>query len=67
MTTKQQTALRDTTCYRCGKRHLSEWVYLELDSVSNRWHKPGDVLADRSQGLFRFGAACARRMLRNER
>lgn len=53
----------DRTCERCKKRHLSEFVWLELDSVSGKYHQPGDVPADRSQGLFPFGAQCAKRQL----
>ena len=51
------------TCQRCNKKHLGEFVWLELDSVSGTYHQPGDVPPHRSQGLFTFGTQCARRVL----
>jgi hypothetical protein len=57
--------LTDTaTCQRCGKRHITGWVYLELNSRTNTWHRPGSVPPEESQGLFRFGIACARTALK---
>ena len=54
-------------CTRCGKRHLSAFVWLELDSVAGHYATPGRVLPERSQGLFRFGKTCAHRALGHER
>jgi hypothetical protein len=53
----------DTTCERCGKKHLGEFVFLELNQITGRYAAPGTVPAPESQGLFRFGRACARRVL----
>jgi hypothetical protein len=39
------------------------FVWLELDNRTNLFHAPGTVPVDRSQGLFRFGADCARVVL----
>jgi hypothetical protein len=50
-------------CHRCGKKHLSAPVWLELDSWTGRWDVPGGIAKDRSQGVFRFGNACAKRQL----
>jgi hypothetical protein len=55
------TALSSRTCERCGKKHLGQFVWLELDSISGKYHHPGDVPQDRSQGLFAFGTQCAKR------
>ncbi len=54
------------TCHRCGKRHVSGWVFLELNRDTGNWHQPGQVHPDQSQGLFRFGIACARRALESK-
>lgn len=51
------------TCERCGRRHVTGWVWLEFNLTTNTWHKPGEVPDDQSQGLFRFGIHCARLML----
>jgi late competence protein required for DNA uptake (superfamily II DNA/RNA helicase) len=51
-------------CERCGKRHLAKFVYLELDTVTHRYYEPGTVPVERSQGLFRFGPACAKTTLK---
>ncbi len=51
------------TCERCGKRHLSKFVWLELDSWTGKYHQPGTIQPLRSQGLFPFGAQCARQAL----
>jgi hypothetical protein len=51
-------------CQRCGRRHVARWVWLELSQDTGQYHKPGEVPAgETSQGLFRFGAACARTQL----
>jgi hypothetical protein len=52
MATKQE-------CTRCGKKHLSATVYLELDSRTGLYSEPGTVAADRNQGGFPFGRKCA--------
>jgi hypothetical protein len=51
------------TCERCRKRHLAEFVWLELDTVNGTYHEPGSVPPERSQGLFPFGAHCAKKEL----
>lgn len=53
----------DRTCQRCGKRHLGEFMWLELDSSTGIYHEPGTVAPERSQGLFPFGAQCARKAI----
>lgn len=50
---------QDRTCERCGRKHLGEFVWLELDSVSGDYHEPGEVAPERSQGLFSFGKYCS--------
>ena len=54
----------DRTCQRCGKKHLAAFIWLELDSVSNRYQEAGTVMSERSQGLFPFGEACAKAQLK---
>lgn len=51
-------------CERCGQNlDAVAFVWLELDKYTGRYHEPGQVAADASQGLFPFGAACASRVL----
>lgn len=51
-------------CERCRERLAPARVrWLELDTVSNRYHIPGEVAAGRSQGCFPFGVACAHAVL----
>ena len=52
------------TCERCGKKHLGAFVWLELNACTGRYHKPGEVPQAESQGLFRFGPACANAVLK---
>lgn len=55
-------------CTRCGRAILPEkQVYLELRTSDNRWLSPGVMAADDpdNQGGFPFGAACAKRTLKN--
>lgn len=52
--------MTDKRCERCGKRHLADWVWLELGMVTGTYHEPGSVAPDRSQGIFPFGRACAK-------
>jgi hypothetical protein len=59
--------MNDRNCERCGKKHLSEFVWLELNTVTGRYETPGSVPPSESQGLFPFGAACARRTLSSPR
>lgn len=57
---------RDFYCIRCGEKlDPKKMVWLELNQVTGRYHKPGEVPEDKSQGAFEFGAACARRVLKN--
>lgn len=58
--------IKPRQCERCGKKHLRAYVWLELDTITNTFHAPGDVQPDRSQGLFAFGVACARRTLEQQ-
>jgi hypothetical protein len=53
--------MMDRRCERCGKKHLAEFVWLELNAVTGRYGEPGSVPPNESQGLFPFGATCARR------
>ena len=50
-------------CERCGKAHLGEFVWLELDCHTGTYYQPGDVAPDRSQGLFAFGPTCAGKVM----
>jgi hypothetical protein len=45
----------DRDCTRCGKRHLSVFVWLELNSRTGVYQNAGSVPANDSQGLFPFG------------
>jgi hypothetical protein len=47
------------TCERCGRKHVAGWTWLELNTYTGTWHRPGTLAADDSQGLFPFGVACA--------
>lgn len=47
------------TCERCGKKHLGEVVYLELDQRTGRYYLLGYVPDGYSQGAFPFGRRCA--------
>jgi hypothetical protein len=50
----------DRVCQRCGKKHLSEFIWLELDTDTGLFYEPGQLPADAySQGLFPFGKHCA--------
>jgi hypothetical protein len=52
---------RDRSCKRCGKKHLCAFVWLELDTYTGKYHEPGSLPPDGlSQGLFAFGAQCAK-------
>lgn len=55
----------DRRCTRCGKKHLSEMVYLELDTHTQLFDDPDvhTLPVGRSQGLFPFGKKCARIVL----
>ncbi len=52
-------------CTCCGKPLRGSTAWLELDMRSNTYHDSGDVPADKSQGWFPFGLACARITLRH--
>jgi hypothetical protein len=45
-------------CTRCGRKHLGEWRWLELNSVTGLYDTPGRVPIADSQGLFAFGLTC---------
>ena len=53
----------DTTCGRCGARHLDGFTFLELNNRTGKYAVPGNVPSNESQGLFRFGHTCAKRLL----
>lgn len=54
-------------CERCGEKlNPKTLVGLELNSRKNRFHKPGEVPAKDSQGVFYFGKACAKAVLAND-
>lgn len=56
---------KEHTCQRCGKQHLSEFTWLELNTYTNRYHRPEKLpIAGLSQGLFPFGRACAKAQLK---
>ncbi len=53
-------------CERCGERLApANAVALELNTYTGLYSEPGTVPEDESQGLFDFGAACARSVLKN--
>ena len=55
-------------CQRCGKAlKPGEHVWLELNTFTLEYHKPGDVLPEESQGLFPFGKRCAKLAVAQER
>lgn len=51
-------------CTCCERALKNKVAWLELDQRTNTYHDFGDVPADKSQGWFPFGPACARRLLR---
>lgn len=57
----------DRRCERCFQRlDPAKAVELELDQGTGLYHRPGQLPEGaESQGMFDFGAACARRVLRN--
>jgi hypothetical protein len=59
---------RPDTCTRCGKRHLTEPVMLELNTRTNRYRRAQDPAMDaaHSQGWFPFGRKCAAAQLRDQ-
>lgn len=61
MSRKPRGITNGTECERCGKDHIGTWVWLELNSYTGRFYPPGTVPANESQGLFRFGPACAKK------
>ncbi len=47
-------------CERCGIQLLpGREVWLELDTMTGKYSRPGDEALPHSQGLFPFGRACA--------
>src|SRR5690606_8452208 len=52
-------------CTRCSEElKPGKAVWLELNSHTGEYSKPGTVPPEQSQGVFPFGAACARKALR---
>lgn len=48
-------------CERCGVQLLAgREVWLELNAMTGMYSKPGDEPIEHSQGLFSFGAGCAK-------
>jgi hypothetical protein len=50
-------------CSRCRKA-LTAVVWLELSTLTGRYYEPGLIADSSSQGLFPFGATCAREELK---
>lgn len=51
-------------CQRCGEKlNPATMVWLELNNLTNRWHREREVPESESQGCFTFGSACAREVL----
>lgn len=58
----------DQCCHRC-EENLTDPVWLELNSATGEWVEAGSADwsdGPDSQGAFPFGAACARRVLKNQ-
>jgi hypothetical protein len=55
---------KDERCTCCDRILKSECAMLEMDLRTHTYHD-GGVFADRSQGWFPFGKACAARVLKN--
>lgn len=54
-------------CTKCNKRiDPLKMIMLEYNGKTLKYHKPGDVPENESQGLFPFGADCAKRILKND-
>lgn len=57
-------------CERCGEwLNRKRMVWLELNCTTGEWIKAGSAPwsdGPASQGCFPFGAACARRVLKNQ-
>jgi hypothetical protein len=52
-------------CFRCGKEITGSIVFLELNMFTNRFSEE-EVSEKESQGMFPFGKACARAVLKND-
>lgn len=53
-------------CECCEKALNPEtMVWLELNTITARYHREGEVPEAESQGSFPFGKACAKRVLAN--
>lgn len=65
MTVKEQISPENWPphCARCGKE-LSAVVWLELSVLTGLYYEPGQIADSNSQGLFPFGATCAREELK---
>lgn len=54
-------------CTCCSKRlRPNTEVWLEMDSKTGRYHVPGELSPERSQGGHPFGKTCARKALKEE-
>jgi hypothetical protein len=54
------------TCERCGQSLREKpSVALELNAHTGRYSEPGTVPTHESQGVFFFGADCARKIIGN--
>lgn len=54
-------------CTCCERLLTSKVVWLELDQRRTVYHDFGGVPADKSQGWFPFGSACAKRLRKEAR
>ncbi len=55
-------------CNCCGRKlNPKTMVWLEVSFRTGKRYKPGECPEDESQGAFAYGAACARRVLREQR
>lgn len=53
-------------CEHCGRDlNPAKITWLELDTHTGIYHVQGEVAEADSQGLFAFGTACARTVLKN--
>ncbi|KKM97144.1 hypothetical protein LCGC14_1171130 [marine sediment metagenome] len=68
MTVKEQLSPENWPphCARCGKA-LTAVVWLELSTLTGRYYEPGLIADSSSQGLFPFGALCAKKELASDR
>lgn len=61
----EERMTEDHFCTRCGEPlDPTKLVWLELNTNTGHYATAGEVPEDKSQGLFTFGAACAKRVLK---